>query len=846
MKCKRCGKETPNNIQNCIHCGYVFDKNTNVSKSSEGDTSKKNEVLEVQKKLIVQRRAKQKKQNLIAIIIVLVVLIVVSVTIGIGVLFLNSKNSSNNGIYATSASVSLSRAEWIEKLSEHYGMENCVEQNPFFEDVNSNDDCFIAIQYCTEWGIIDKESSNFEPAEACTNTFAVVTAVKSVGLDLINSTEEGKNVSTESEIISYFNLMSGVSINTESYLDENTSEQILIGLDTIRNNLVFENSTEIKLKDNVKRIDINDILKDTGKVITLNSISIKVDDILLIEACEEYPSGRAVKVTNISNKNIEYKEAEISDTFEELDVIGNFAPELLGVGIDSDDYEVEIITNPEEMKFNNENDIVVSYLGSPDTYNNSPVDFNRNVNVGDVWINLKSKLDKNLSLNGKLCLANCTINLQIKTDNKGIQKVSVSLRSTAKLQISLSAKKDINVPTIKMPFKIFGIVGGEIDVNIKVGISGTATFSLSCDCELGCSYKRGCMPKYPKPISNPKADSDLKVSGSVKAETVLFAALINKDLFDVGFETGFVGDGKTNDYGCMDLEFYWIFEAFVNSDKSMLADLGIRMAWTVFDKDNTPLKWNWHIENGQVFDRCTKTDDRISENNSKATTAVDDYSFNSKDFESTSIGKMLLKEKWSDFSEVVRTFGENIYSFTFDKNGDINVRLDSYQEENYKGKIVSYTDNTAKIKIYYDSDMIWDISIIEGSQMLKFKDSKGAEGLMIETRKLYSENERESSVMQDLLFGTSWVSKTITEAYPASVITFYDEVYDGYDFCGVVGINHGSLDMKGYVSTSQICNININDGKFIVLLEKTNDDDVLNAFVQEYDGEIICEKWYRQ
>ncbi len=599
MKCVICGKDTPNNIPNCVYCGYKITENgfekqnlckTNFSLQSAGVNGCASTGEKTNKKAVIALSVTLSAVFLIILIVLICLL-----------------SGGNKSYVPVAAGNGMTRAEWIVMLADSYSMEDCAQKEPYFDDINISSDCFKAVQYCTEWDILDKSDGQFHPNDGCTNRFAMITAVKSIGLDLINASISGRSVSDDDDIITYFKKQTGLNIEENLVLDRETAKQIISSIKTIIDNLTFNNSVELELKDNVKEIKADNVIKDTGKTLNLINSNFKAGDIMFIEACEKYPSGKAVKVTGADGNTANYEEAKLDEVLDDVDIVGDFIPQLLEPTIDSDDYGVSIINNPEEMKFDDNKEIVVTRLGtsSQPEIKNASVNIDKKQNVGDMWIRLESKVNQNVEVNGKLCLADLSVKFQFKYDH-GIKKVYAAVSTTIKMQVSLTVKKNMDIPAIKCPFTLFGCVGGEIDININVGISGSANAKISCDFETGFSYKKGAFPKLSKSVDNPDADVNCTAKGYVKPKVVLFAVLLGKDLFDVGFETGFEADGKNNDYGCIDINLYWIFEAFINSEKSLLSEFDVTASWTIFDKDNSPLKWKWHIENGEIVDKCTK------------------------------------------------------------------------------------------------------------------------------------------------------------------------------------------------------------------------------------------------
>ena len=87
----------------------------------------------------------------------------------------SSLNLKNNALYIT-------KAEWIETLGRYFGLDDYVETEPHFIDVDINDQVFPYAQACYEWDVIPHDKA-LNPSEKITREYAFATCVYGLGAE---------------------------------------------------------------------------------------------------------------------------------------------------------------------------------------------------------------------------------------------------------------------------------------------------------------------------------------------------------------------------------------------------------------------------------------------------------------------------------------------------------------------------------------------------------------------------------------------------------------------------------------------------------------------------------------
>lgn len=510
------------------------------------------------------------------------------------------------------------RGEWIADLANQFGMTECYDKTPVYSDVKEDNPYFTAIQACAEWEVLDK-SDKFKPDNRADVTFGIVTAVKAIGLDKIEKSVNGRKLESDKEILSYFNEHSTVKYISGSNLYMDTAAAILEETNRIYASLELKQYQDIAVTSNVVSVKEGDLLfsadGETAKVV---NGTYKAGDIIALEPSTNYPEGKSAKVTTVNGNLIKYVEPTIDEMFEHITMYGTYEPEILGVIPLTEGVEIVSIDGAEvEPQTYSESKTDKIYVKKLSTVENvTPVA--NSYKLGDLELKLSQTVKSNnasLSLAGSLKLKNIQATVDIETWGAVVKSADIKITDTLEARISTSGKLEKTIKLAKVPCKLWGLAGVDLILAIKVGIDGDIALVWSVDTEASLSYKPLRVPKYHASGSNPNLDVELKTKTYIKPEFKAEFVIGSIAIASVGAYSGVEASTKTktigtsSDVSCVDINAHIPLAIFVGADSkddTLLGKLGVKKSWSIWTASNSPIKRKWHIEDGEIVEKCTK------------------------------------------------------------------------------------------------------------------------------------------------------------------------------------------------------------------------------------------------
>ena len=223
----------------------------------------------------------------------------------------------------------LSRSEWIEQLSAEFGLDQYMNTEQAFTDVDSEEVIFANVQSCVEWGVLDNSASKeFKPQENAQVSFAVETAVAAAGVDL-----DGRSVE---EFARDEGIVSKAFLDYNGNLTPEKANDIIDwakGLYINREQKPVEN---VVLQNSVK--DISDAttvaqVSESAYTVTGTDVdTVKKDDVIILPPSDQYPSGLARKVVSVKRNadgSVTYETVEpsIEEVCADLEIATTVVPE---------------------------------------------------------------------------------------------------------------------------------------------------------------------------------------------------------------------------------------------------------------------------------------------------------------------------------------------------------------------------------------------------------------------------------------------------------------------------------------------------------------------------------------
>lgn len=515
----------------------------------------------------------------------------------------------------------LSRGEWITLLSGAFGMDNAPSQQAYFEDVPSDAHCFPAVQAAVDWNILEA-GKQFKPDDRADTTFAITTAVKAIGLHLIAKSVDGVELTTDEEIVDYFNKKTGIKYLKGSSLYSDTAAEIIAHVNEIYNSLELKKHQNIQYNENVTVLQSGDVLLyPDGERASIHKDHINVGDIFIVSPCATYPEGLNLKAKSVSGNTIHYEQAALKEIFSEFELIGTYDVNVLG-----------IIPSVESVSATLDGETVTAqpcYVGGEQRtiYSKAP-------QIVPLWNAGGSQTFSGFST-GKVEFdfdgivlevsmsvedIKATIDLEMHEiwgwDTPFLDVLYVSLSEHISTTVSVTGEITLaDTELLRVPCEVYG-VGITFILKASATIEGEIAFTWSVDATQSMEYDTGLFntPKYNADADNAKMDDvEFKVSLNFKASFSANLTVAQCPLVNIGVSSGVTASASTKASRpeCVDLALYVPMTVFIGADdkETLLGLADIKWKGTVWDADNSPLKKKGHLEDNQFVDKCKYDED---------------------------------------------------------------------------------------------------------------------------------------------------------------------------------------------------------------------------------------------
>lgn len=519
------------------------------------------------------------------------------------------------------ASDMLTREEWIAMLMEAYHMDECYNTTPVFADVSTQSEYFVQIQSCAEWEIVDK-TSRFYPELTATNLFAIVTAVRAVGLDKVEKTKDAPSLESAEEIADYFLQQTNMKLDMSDDLTAKTAQQILDASLELAAGLVLEQYHDLQYQDGVLEISENDIAIDYEKqTAELHGIQAEAGTVIVVSPSATLPDGLMAKVTSVDGTRISFENAEMEEVIDSLLLYGTYAPEILRVtpltdGVTAEYGEEASASAAETLSaYTVPKTQTLGLSGSAPSVQSM---LKKEIEVEDAVLKLDKKLEENgaqVRINGSVGIKDILVTAELDCSLMKFNKASLQVDSTIAADISVSAKLDRTFKLAKIECRLWKVVGVDFIVSLHIDLNGNISVEFSVEnCE-GVSYKPDAKPKCFAKFQKPELEAQVQVQASAEPSITAELVIGPWSVTNIGAEVDLNAEAKvlSTEDGliCTDVKMYVLVSAFVgreaqNGDETLLAKFGVQKNWDIWTKDNTKMKKAWHVENGQVVPACTR------------------------------------------------------------------------------------------------------------------------------------------------------------------------------------------------------------------------------------------------
>ncbi|HHU71353.1 MAG TPA: hypothetical protein GXZ21_04870 [Clostridiales bacterium] len=285
------------------------------------------------------------KRKLLTILISLLILIIISGTVVL--VYYNGKDKASDSTSLDNDKSEITRGEWIEVLARSLGMDDFQNDEPYFEDVNRENDIYHYVQSCYEWNVFKFEDKEIKPDEPATRDFMIKTSILATGIDtgqqgeaeeedlLLYALENGFIDSIEPRYLNETVTM-GESVSVSEWTTDTYLNKEFVEYENIEINEDIINYTELTSND------ITVITNDSVEMSARYADSLKAGDVFVSPATAEDPFGVAYKVESITYEGdravVKVIEPEIGDIYNELEFAAHALPDtdhmILGEGVE--------------------------------------------------------------------------------------------------------------------------------------------------------------------------------------------------------------------------------------------------------------------------------------------------------------------------------------------------------------------------------------------------------------------------------------------------------------------------------------------------------------------------------
>jgi len=605
----------------------------------------------------------------------------------------------------------LTRSAWISMLAKQYNLTKSSNEEPVFTDVKSSNPNFQAVQSCAEWEIVEK-TGEFKPDDNAKNEFAIVTAVKAIGIARLEKSDYKASLKTNEEILSFFKLQSGLSVSSDKKLTQKQAEEILAKAQDISAGLTLPQVYDVDYKENVKEMTLNQVtFSADGRSATLKSGSVNVGDIIVVEPNKYLPSGKYAKVTAVNGADVKYTAATIEETCEDLTIQGTYTPEIYSVVprtagvtvVSAGGAAVDPVSSP-----NNSGTVKATALGLKHDSNERITPLaSAQENLGSVAFDLGVTID-GIQITGTVSIEDIKVTLDLPTVKVLFAEVlvpgDVYFRADYKMKesIKVSVKANKTIPLATFDLGLPGLASAYAGLVLKLGIDGSISVSLEAPVMAAADFKMGSGLKAEGRVGSFEPEVEVKVAGYVRPALQIAAQIAGKDFASVGCYVGLEGElsvpvfknGEVHD--CVDLQLWVSAACFANAD----VEIGVKIVseeakYEIFDKSNSFFKPNWHFENWIKVDKCTYDGESSASNNTPGDNIDEellDYSFG--DGLTISAFYVALNPNTGDkliVTHIPGGYSAGDLSFTSDKPNVVSV--------DNSGNMLTKNEGTAIIKV---------------------------------------------------------------------------------------------------------------------------------------------------
>lgn len=555
------------------------------------------------------------KKNKIAIISAIAVLVVVVVIVT--VLLSNKKTNSNNNEIVNNETSQvetddgdyITNKEWIIMYAEKFGLNEYIEDEPYFENVAADESFFGYVQTMVEYEILD-DTSELKLDETISPETVLIQLAKIYGDTYIENRFEKKELE-KTDYIKFATENIGITIKDGA--KGITNEEAISIIDRTWEHYLtkeYGNVEEIVYKDNVMDfISCGDYVLQDNTLYIASEKEISEGAVLVLATKDEYHSLIALKVTEVdkndTNYILEVTEPELEDIVEYMNLefsevinLDDFKPAegvtvvettTVGAGFNNDQKgtvtTLEVNITDKKPKVSPEWEAINAKLNITESKM-----YNKNYLIGQAG-QVIPKYKSGYEAIGKIKIKDLILNGSVEYDSKLAFDFNVG--ATAEFSLALKGylketrmkvgeievKKPFSPVTFAIDFYVFVDYEGEIKVEPKITSISTVKKTKN-------SGVTG--------TGNVKTDTKVEFKASASVEVAPDAVLVlfqKADIVDAYMKFGAKAEmAVKNDKLTIDMYLPTLKVGVGLNKNTVLSSIGISIETKVVDKDKAIFK----------------------------------------------------------------------------------------------------------------------------------------------------------------------------------------------------------------------------------------------------------------
>lgn len=640
----------------------------------------------------------------------------------------------------------LSRYEWVEMLSNQFGMTTYESSIPYFKDVSEDNTHFNYVQSSAEWSIIEK-SDEFNGNDYASGRFIVLTAMKVIGETNVQSYLDTSKKITDDEYIQCAienNLITKEQLKQSFSRD--TAEELLSNISSMYFGTFWQDDFEsVEYKNNVIELKSEDILQSNEdmSVIKINSeiLSDVKEQYILVFEYKNTGLKVAKKVLNIENDDtiILSQNVELSEILDSL-VVSDISELSIDNIINYYNLTPTVATIKNQNRFYSNESVIMPVLSMESKNKGFKISLTTSDNKDKKILNitvtdnntgvsyllpLEKEIDVNSDYYAELNIDKIYTATQLKyTALTGVEYAEVALDVNSKFEGGLTKTGSMSYDKILLcetPTPLgSGIAGVDIQIYLVLSLDGTISLEAELPVNVSTRYEKNKgVRNYVGDtiVSEPTLEVNANTNLMLRNEPIL-VLFMTINVMDVEVDTGTsvqaTAEIRPSKDNCFEiLGAFPVVNVSMCSDEdvyTIVGDLGLSSNWEIVSSDDAPYQIKLHYEqlsNGvtQFVDECTYGKElTYSEELTYEALLSGDFSYFAGTY------------KASDDSNRAYGSGEDLFNLQLDDDGIVTGGGSHYLPDYYsKSKPISVTeqeDGSYWCQVTYDTETAKEYSMI--------------------------------------------------------------------------------------------------------------------------------------